>query len=230
MLKKIFISHHFDNDAKELANDVIRLVKSHNIQVETGERLAGQSLDNGVKKIMESCQATIVLLTERPEGLNNNWVKEERAFAAGLKHDTITLLNREINNDGMFSNNEYIELNSERFHQNLLDLSETINIWKSNRGKSIELLIRPEQVSSKISNNIDQFPIKYRIWKNQRGNTNTAPNWTTIIATPSVGGATVFLPNVKEDDLIEFEIFLNGEKWASPAANHNVIVELSKRN
>ena len=71
MLKSIFISHHFDPPAIELADAVARLVRSHNLKPITGRRLMGEPLSIGVKRKMKSCQATIVLLTNRDEGRTN---------------------------------------------------------------------------------------------------------------------------------------------------------------
>ncbi len=53
MLQSIFISHHFDDDAKELAGLVTRLVSSHNLRPVTGKRLAGKPLSQEVRELMD---------------------------------------------------------------------------------------------------------------------------------------------------------------------------------
>ena len=228
MLKSIFISHHFDDKGMKLAEAVSRLVASHNIKPVTGKRLEGQVLSYGVKSLMENCQGTIVLLTNREEGKNSQWVKDERAHAGGLKHNLITLLDEGLYDEGMYSNNERIRIKWNQLHTNLLDLSETINHWKYSGGNDIKLLLQPDEVSETISNLVDNYPIKYRIWRNNENVPNKSPGWNHIIARPEQGGATIFIQDVKENDLIEVEANINGNRWTSPAANPNVMVKLKK--
>lgn len=226
MIKSIFISHHFDENGNKLAELVKSLVISHNIQPITGRRLEGQVLSSGVKKKIDSCQATIVLLTNREEGKNNQWVRDERAYADGKKHYVISLLDSGLYDEGMYANNERLRIKWDALHKCLLDLSETIKLWKIKKGNNLKLLIQPEEISKKISKNYDDAMIKYKI---REENNFGQVEWQNTWARSEVGGATINIPGVKENDLIELEVKINGETWASPAINPNVMVKLEKR-
>ena len=231
MISKIFISHHFDDFGMNMAGLVERLVKSHGIQVRHGKRLQGQVLSQGVKELIDECDATIVLLTDRDEGKTNQWVKDERAYASGKGHRIITLLEKGLFDDGMFSNNERIRIDRDKLEECLLNLSTNISLWKYSSGKNIRLLLQPDSISNTISNQVQHIPIRYRIWRDSNGAPDgvaDVPNWTSIFARPDPGGATILLKGIKKDDLIEVETMINGERWASRAANPNVTVKLAK--
>ena len=229
MLDSIFISHHFDDKAIELAEHVQRLVISHKINAVTGKRLAGQQLSPAVRQKIDKCQASIVLLTDRDEGKTNQWVRDERAYALGKQHQIITLLDNGLKDEAMFSDFEKITIDYDNFHLNLLYLSETISIWKDMAGQKMKLLLRPKEISKQIANNIGQFPIQYRIWSEEHYEANAGPQWRNVVPRPEEGGATLYLKGIQPGDMIEVEANINGAKWGSAAANHNVIVELKKR-
>ena len=229
MLSKIFISYHFDDEARLLANKVQRLIKSHNLISETGERLGGEHLSIGVQEKISRCQAIIVILTKREQGKTSDWVKEERAFAKAKNLEVITLIEDGLSDNGMFTSMERLKINFGINDYKLLELSEEIGIWKGKLGTLKKLLIRPKNISEKISNAIGANPIRYRIWKSEDYDTRTEPSWETITPRPEEGGATLLIPRVKESDLIEVEAIVNAKTWGSPAANHNVIVELKEK-
>ncbi len=230
MLENIFISYHFDNDAKEMAEKVRRLVVSHNIKPVTGERLGGESLRQGVKEKIDECQAIIIILTNREQGRTNNWVRDERAYAEGKGLKIITLIESGVNENGMFNERERLRVNTNGNELPILELSETINFWRNSLGDVKKLLIRPKDVSESISNSIGNNTIRYRIWKSKNYRDNMEPNWSNIIPTPEEGGATIYIPGIRSKDLIEIEANVKNTRWGSPAANHNVIVELKKKN
>ena len=226
MIRSIFISHHFDDKGNKLAEFVKALVISHNIQPITGRRLEGQPLSNGVKNKICDCQATIVLLTNREEGRNNQWVRDERAYADGKNHEIITLLDEGLFEDGMYSDNERLRIDWHQLHLCILDLSETIRSWKIKKGNNLKLLIQPDSVSDQIMNNYDNIIVRYKI---RACDSFSQVSWTIIQARPEIGGATISIPGVKDNDLIEIEVNVNNEIWASPAINPNVMVKLKKR-
>ncbi|MEM9545550.1 MAG: hypothetical protein AAGA77_06230 [Bacteroidota bacterium] len=229
MLNKIFISYHFDDQARQLANKVQRLVISHNLIAVTGERLGGEQLSKGVQNRISECQAIIIILTKREAGKTNDWVKDERAFAKGKNLEVITLIEKGLDDKGMFTSMERLKIDFSTNDYKLLELSEEIGIWKGKLGSLKKLLIRPKDISEKISNSIATHPIRYRIWKSEDYNSRVEPTWEPITPRPEEGGATLLIPRVRESDLIEVEATVNAGIWGSPAANHNVIVELKKK-
>ena len=230
MLENIFISYHFDPEAREIAEKVKRLIVSHDIKPVTGERLGGENLAQAVTEKIDECQAIVIILTEREQGRTNNWVRAERSYAEGKGLRIITLIETGVDDSGMFSARERLQININDNDLKILELSETISFWRNSLGNVKKLLLRPKDVSENISNSIGNNTIKYRIWKSKHYRQNIEPNWSNIIPTPEEGGATIYIPGIRNKDLIEIEALVENTKWRSPAANHNVIVELKKKN
>ncbi|MEM9856511.1 MAG: hypothetical protein AAF843_04120 [Bacteroidota bacterium] len=229
MLENIFISFHYDERGIEVADKVKRLVFSHNIKGVTGERLGGTPLAGGVKNKIGSCQAIIIIMTLREEGKTNNWVRDERAYAEGKGLQIITLIEEGVDDEGMFKDNERLRFKFDSSDFRILDLSETINHWRNELGSMKKLIIRPKDISTAISNSIANNPIRYRVWKLRNFTTNIEPNWNRITPSPEERGATLYIPGIRSNDLIEIEANVGNDKWGSPAVNHNLIVELEKR-
>lgn len=227
MIKSIFISHHFDDTGNRLAELVKALVISHNIQPVTGRRLEGEVLSNGVKSRIDNCQATIVLLTDREEGKSNQWVIEERAYADKQEHSTITLLEKGLIDSGMYSNNERLRIDWTALHICLLELSETIKLWKRTRGNNLKILIQPEEISKKISDNYDEAIIRYKVLDSN--DYDAEVSWKDAKARRNPGGATIKIRGVKEKDQIEIKVVVDGETWTSPVINPIAMVKLEKR-
>lgn len=227
MIKSIFISHHFDDKGLELAESVKALVSSHNIQPVTGRRLEGEVLSNGVKSRIDTCQATIVLLTNREEGKNNQWVKDERAYADGKNHSIISLLDKGLYDNGMYSSNERLRIEWDSLHKCILELSETIKKWKKRKGNNLKVLIQPEEISKKISDNYEDAIIKYKVMDKEDFDTDVS--WKNTKARRNVGGATINISGVKENDQIEIKVQVDGETWTSPVINPIAMVKLEKK-
>jgi len=224
MIKSIFISHHFDEKGLELAESVKALVSSHNIQPVTGRRLEGEVLSNGVKSRIDNCQATIVLLTNREEGKNNQWVKDERAYADGKNHNIISLLDKGLYDEGMYSNNERLRIEWDALHKCILELSETIKKWKKKKGNNLKVLIQPEEISKKISKDSGNARIRYKVLDSNDYDTDVSWKDTRVRINP--GGATINIPGVKENDQIEINVQVDGETWTSPVINPIAMVKL----
>ena len=203
---------------------------SHKIKPVDGERLGGANLGDGVKDKINDCQAIIIILTKREAGKTNDWVRDERAYAEGRKLKIITLIENGLDDKGMFTDRERLRIDVNKQELKILELSETINHWRNVLGNVKKLLIRPKDVSESISNSIGDNPIKYRIWKSKHYRDNIEPNWSNVIPAPEEGGATLYIPGIRNKDLIEIEATVSAEKWRSPAANHNIIVELKKKS
>ncbi len=227
MIRKIFISHHFDEKGRKLAEHVKALVRSHSIKPITGERLAGQELSQGVKRLLDKCQATIVLLTDREEGKNNQWVKDERSYADGKNHYFTTLLDKGLSDQGMYSNYERIPILWDELHLTILDLSETIREWKRKEGNDLKLLIQPKTLSDKVSQDYENILFRY---KKRAVDDDEDASWKDVKARPDPGGIMIKIPKVKDEDLIEeIRTSVDGETWTAQAVIPNAKVELKKK-
>jgi len=129
-MNRVFLSYHFDDEIMPLAKNLERLIKSHDLEVVDGQRLAGQPLSPAVAQLMESCDAAVILLTKREAGKSNDWVKHERTTAYNLKIPFIAIVENGVQDNGPFDAFEYINYDSEVFLEPLLKVSETIYKWK----------------------------------------------------------------------------------------------------
>jgi len=140
-MQKVFLSFHFDDAGKALADTASELVKSHNLQVVTGVRAGGEELSDRIKAEIERCDALICLMTDR----NSDWIRDERAHAAANSKRTIAVVQEGIDDSGLFKGRERIGYDPNDPVPALLGLSATLGLWCQEAGRTIVAQIEPEE-------------------------------------------------------------------------------------
>ena len=222
-MKKIFLSYHFDEEVKPLATALERLIKSHDLEVVDGRRLAGQQLTDAVKNLIASCDGMVILLTKREEGKSNDWVKHERSTAYNLKLPFAAIVESGVPNNGPFEAFEYINYDSDNFLEPVLSISETIFRWKLEIGEVIEAYLEPDAVVNKVRENIDQNEIvRFRFFdiKNQWS------EWKKPIIKPAAGGVSLFIDGVKKDSELQVQVRTDSQTWRSDVINQNLRISV----
>lgn len=207
-MKKLFLSYHFDSAGNSLANKVQSLLRSHSLVVVTGTRLAGGNVTDEIKKRIDNCDGMICLFTRRAEGENNNWVRDERTYGLSKNKRIISLQDKSVPNDGMFSNREYIKYDPDKDSDSLLDLSETIGLWKSDYGRILTVEIEPVEAAKNARTNGSK--IFFRKWRD-----DSPTEWQEVRAIPKPGSAQVLIRGVKEQDNIQLKIENGGNQWTT---------------
>ena len=222
-MKKIFLSYHFDPLIVPLASNVKRLIISHDLIAVDGERLAGQQLTEGVRNTIKSCDAMIILLTQREEGKSNDWVKHERTTAYNFNIPFIAVVEHGVVNNGPFEAFEYINYNSEDFLEPILKLSETIFKWKLEIGNMIEAYLEPDEIAEKVRENIDRDEVvRYRFFDERV----QWSDWKRPIIKPTAGGISLYLNGVGKNSEIQVQVRTNDRSWNSDVINQNLRISV----
>lgn len=219
VMRKIFLSYHFDPDIQLVARKFERLICSHDLQVVDGQRLGGQILIEGVKNNIQSCDAMVLLLTTREDGKSNDWVKHERSTAFNLNIPFVAVIEAGVGNTGPFEKFEYIDYHPAKLEEPLLKISETIYKWKTEIGEMIEAYLEPNEISNAIRENIDKEEIvRYRFF--DRYVQWSAWKKPTIRLT--AGGISLYMDGVKKDSELQVEVRTSNKSWSSDVVNRNL--------
>lgn len=217
-MTKLFLSYHFDPEIVPLIDQLKRLINSHDLEVVEGTRLGGQLLMDGVKKLIESCDAIIIFLSKREEGRTNDWVKAERALAYSLNIPFISIVEKGVPNNGPFEAFEYIPYDSVNFINPLLSISETISKWKFESGELIRAFVEPSQVEEVLRANFDRpGVVEYRFLEENRSMEWT--DWKEAKVIPQQGGVSLFLPGVKRNAPFQIKVTADGKVKTSDFVN-----------
>ena len=150
MLRKIFLSYHFDEESKKLASKIENLIRSFNIMVVTGEHVAGAKLATHIKSEIEKCDALIFILSKRAEGRTNDWVLDEVATAKANNKLFFGLLEEGITIPSPLVGREYYTYSSSESSNLWLKLCNTLNIWIKQKGRPIFAIIQPDTLVEEL--------------------------------------------------------------------------------
>jgi hypothetical protein len=138
----IFIAHSLSDDW--IPRYILPLIESLGFEVETGRELAGQPIDEGVKRKIERCDGLVAFLTRITpiEGSGrfkaSDWVVQEFTHAATL--GMLLLEVRETGVDfqgGLAGNRQWIEIDPADRLPAAVELCRALRAWRS--GIDIEL-------------------------------------------------------------------------------------------
>lgn len=209
-MERIFLSYHFDEQGRELADLVERLIHSHGIQPVNGRRLAGEPLRDEVQKRIAKCDGLVCLLTEREAGRTNQWVRDERAYAEGQGKRVIALVDDRLDVGGMFADKERLEFAHNDLATVLLKLSETLGQWRQEGGRVVPLRLEPDKAAQLAIDGGEFVRIRYRFWKRDE-----ASDWHEATAVPREGGVLIYLKGVSEDVSVEISLEGQNTTWRS---------------
>ena len=204
---------------------VNELVQSHGLQPLTGERLGGEDLPAEIKRRIDACDALICLLTERPADRNNDWVRDERAHADAKGKRIIAVVQKGLDDGGLYQNRERIEYDPADPVPSLLKLSATLGLWRQEAGRLLVAQIEPDEAVQFLASQLGYATVKYRCWDGPQHS-----DWRDDATTKKVpGGLQLFLPSVRENQDIELEIKNANQTWESSALSQVFRIPLSRR-
>lgn len=132
---KVFLAFSFRDEDKPLVAEIARLLRSHSIQMVSGEDLGGEELTPAVKQRIEASDGLIALLTRRDPFLkggwaSHDWVRDELGHAREKKKHTIALVEDGVDVGGMSQPHEFIPLDKSQPEKALLQLARTLGAWE----------------------------------------------------------------------------------------------------
>jgi hypothetical protein len=173
---RVFFSYSFDEDSKFIEG-FERLLKSQNISVATGRRLAGEQLTAAICQLIDDSDGLIALKTRRERvggRRENRWrsspsIDDEYRYARDQGKQAIALVEKGVEPGGVFENYEHIPFGRSDLLEAFLRLSETLRLWKERIGIVRVVQIWPDDLSSAFRTNPD-LKCRYRfIRKGVRG-------------------------------------------------------------
>lgn len=223
-MERLFLSYHYDEAGKRLANLVQDLVASHGLLVVTGERLGGGPLSRGIQQKIDACDGLICLLTERELDMNRDWVRDERAFAEGRGKRILSLVQNGSSDGGMYDADEQVRYEPDDPLPAFLKLSGVIGDWRRESGRFVRAVLQPNEIGSHLHE--PHARLQYRCWKRDESS-----DWRDAIAQKTGHRETVaFLKDVPETAQIEVRLSHNGKVWESGARDQLLNIRLEAIN
>ena len=223
-MEKVFLSFHFDEEARKIADQLQDLIDSHLLLPVTGERLGGEVLWEAVEKKIAGCDALICLMTEREPGQGNDFVRDERntAIDKGLK--VLTILQKgQPRPTGKYAGREYVTYDPDDKAQMFLDVSSTIGEWRRQSGRFLSVYIEPDEAVD-LARDVDEVQVQYRTVDN-RGDES---EWTKASVLPELGGATVYLKGVPDNRKLQLEMTGDDQTWKSDYVPQTLPIRLRR--
>ncbi len=228
---KVFLSYSFSGDDSDLVQDLERLLSSQNILVAKGRRLGGGLLHPEVRQRIDDSDGLIALKTKRESvgdprdnrWRSSPWIDYEYTHARDKGKQAIALVEEGVETDGPFESYERIALDRTHPLEAFLALSETLGLWKEQKGIHRIVQIRPDELGRVFRTNKD-LKCRYRYI----GYGGIRGEWIDAEPILQASGTLLYLKGVRDDDtLIEVEILEDqSPRWWSPATSQFISVEM----
>lgn len=207
---RIFVAYAFADDW--IPRLICPLIESLGFEVETGRELAGQKLDEGVKRKIEGC---------------DDWVMQEYTHADTLGKLVVAVRETNVDFQGLLAGNrQWIALDPDNRLAATVELCRALRKWHS--GIDIELKLNTQSFVDAILGRV--MDRKYRclyVLRHREGREMARIENAAIL--PRTGGLFVYAKNVPKDAFIEFTVEFDGETWTSLGREVQTIeIELKK--
>jgi hypothetical protein len=229
---KVFLSHSFAAEDSDLAQDVERLLSSHNILVVRGRRLAGGQLNAEVTSRIDDSHGLIALMTRRDRvgepgedrWRTSSWIDDEYGYARNQRKLAIALVEDGVETGGLFEGYEHIPLDRANPLEAFLALSETLRLWKEEKGFRRVAQLSPDSLSQWFRTN-REARCRYR-FVSKEGVPGPWVQGVEPISQPR--GALLYLAGIQDDDSqVEVEILQDERlQWWSDARPQYIGIEM----
>ncbi len=229
---KVFLSHSFSDEDGDLAQNVERLLSSHNILVVRGRRLGGAQVDAEVTRRIDDSHGLIALMTRRDQvgeqsenrWRTSRWIDDEYGYARNQRKQAIALVEDGIETGGLFEGVERIPLDRANPLEAFLALSETLRLWKEQKGFRRVAQLSPDSLSRWFRTN-GEARCRYRFVRE-----GVPGAWVDqgVEPIPQPRGALLYLAGIQDDDSqIQVEILQNQRvQWSCYATPQYIGIEM----
>lgn len=214
---RVFLAYGYNNRDKWIHELVFPLVRAFDDEVVTGEEIYGNTLPDGVKDQLRSCQAIIAFLTRRtdPQGVLTSsthwWVLQELAIADDRK-----LLVLPVREDGLepqqgiAAGYQWIDYKPAEREKCLVEIVKALGRWHSAAAVRLQLLPQDCALQLRPLLKKPDFRVRYQHWRDGEEGPLTE---TRVV--PIKGGLFVDLRNVPRDALVRLQVECQGQTWTS---------------
>jgi hypothetical protein len=231
-MNKVFIAFPFNPRAGSSVHEAVaaigRLIASHSLVPLTGESLGGDALTPAVQRLIAQSDALIALLTRekkiagRNKRIPSQWVRDEITAARASGKSAIALVEPGVELAGLFAESERIDFDPSQPLDALLQLSETIRVWKEDAGRYLLIRLLPDQAAAMAQDGNSKC--KVRLVPPQ----GPASGWQTGNIRVLPGGVFLGVPGVRENVAIDVQILNANDRavWKSGEFPQWVHVEM----
>lgn len=215
---KIFLAYGY-NDRDRWINDLVApIIEAFGAEVVDGKEMYGETLSEGVRKNIQSCDGLIAFLTRRDPGPTNNrwtthrWVTDELACALTSTSKIHVLEVRETEIDdqgGMAGGRQYIVYDEKDRDRCLVDLVRAIGAWC----RMVKVKLLPEDFVNEVRPVIKDPRVKCS-YRYLDGSRTSAP--VDVQMLPVARSLVIEVNNVPYGQpLIQVEVTAPGKLWTS---------------
>ncbi|NOK34754.1 hypothetical protein HMI49_16265 [Corallococcus exercitus] len=217
-MESVFLSLSFSDPDRDLVMAVDALIQSAGLRVVRGDALGGGAVSPNVKRLIEGADACVGIATPRdplPNGRfsTHPWVNSEMVMAQALGKRCIALVEKSVDLQGAFSENERIAYDAGRPLPMITKLGLTLELWRREAGRQMKVLVLPASAAQQLAKNVGTAVCKYRYY-NGRGQPG---EWKRAAVVPQQGGPVVYLDGARDDSLVEVRLEIGRQSWCSPA-------------
>jgi len=225
---EVFLSHSFREEDSDLVAKIEALLSSHDVRMLTGRRLAGAQVTQAVMDRIDRSDGLIALMTRREtvgdpqqgRWRTHPWVVDELNHARGRPTPipTISLMQDGVEPEGAYADHERILFSNATVLDAFLALSETLRIWKSQRGRVRMAHLLPDEVGRQLRANRN-LQCRFRFVALD----GSATAWATAEPMPGQGGTILYLNGVRDDTaqvLIEIADQQQTRWWSELTPQH----------
>lgn len=227
-MREIFLSFSFRDEDRPLVTQIERVLANYELYPVTGRRLGGASLTPAIMRRIEESDGLVALLTYREPQAGqppySQWVWDELQHARQQNKRAIALVEAGIQVGGAFASHEHIPFTRQAWTDALLDLSDTLSLWRREEGRRLEIQILPKSLAEQVALDTGQMRCSYRFFRDDQ-----FTEWQEAEKVPKVAGTFIHITGVRDDCLIQLKIEYRGRMWQSLAmSSEHLPVELQE--
>lgn len=203
-MRKVFISHSFAEQDRALVAHLESLVRSHGLICVTGRRLGGGLLTPEIKRLIDSADAMVALLTQRqgePAGNTHPWVLQEFGHARLSSKQAIGMYETGVPPAATDDGFERIDFSRDDPLPGFIRFSETVGEWKQAAGRLFKVMVMPSDMAQSLGAKAEQLRCECRFLI--QGN-DTA--WQPAKVRREIGGVYVFLRVPDDVDAVQIRM------------------------
>jgi hypothetical protein len=214
----VFIAYSFGD--QWIAQCIFPLVEALGFRIESGKEMAGQAIDEGIKKKIDACDGLIAFMTRVTPiaGASgrfkaSDWVIQEYTHAAARGMLVLEVREAEVEFQGhLAGNRQWIEIDLTDRLPAAVQLCRTLREWRN--GIDIELRLRTQSFVDAIRGRLTDRKYQCSYLLRHRDGRQIA-HIRDVQIFPRSGGLFVYARNVTREAFLELRVEFDGETWTS---------------
>jgi hypothetical protein len=227
-METVFLSFSFRDEDRELVKYVEGIIESHGLKPVTGDALGGGVLTQAIQDMITEADALVAVATPRDPIAGTNryrthpWVLDEMKYALARKKPAIAFRHHDVDFQGMFAENEYVDYDPTKSAPAFVKLSKIVGKWVRDDGRLLRVLLDPAEDLGRLAAK-ESVKCQYRLVKNGKREQFRDGHLT------NEPGAPIAYINSQTGKQFEIRISSDDEEWISATESEWLRVQLKKR-